>query len=85
MGGHPALLLHPLHLHALGNFQLEGFISEWLIHRKLVYHQANSILINWTIDIDCRRKSYAIEIMIGAIDNLRFELAIRAINILSDR
>ena len=79
------MLLHPLHLHALGNFQLEGFISEWLIHRKLVYHQANSILINWTIDIDCRRKSYAIEIMIGAIDNLRFELAIRAINILSDR
>jgi hypothetical protein len=81
----PKSLLHPLHLHTLRNFQLEGFISKWLVHRKLVYHQVNSILINWAIDIDCRRKSDATEIMIGTINNLRFEFAFRAVNILPDR
>jgi hypothetical protein len=84
-GGLAALLLHPLQLHALGNSRHEGFTSEWLIQSKLAYRQVNSMLINWAIDVDCRRKSYAIEIAIVTIDNLRIEFAIRAIDILPDR
>ena len=36
-GGLASLLLHPLHLHALGNLQFEGVIRQRLIHRKFVY------------------------------------------------
>ena len=83
-GGLAALLLHPLQLHALRNFQLEGFISERLIHDKFVYRQVDSVLIHWAIDIDCRRESYTIEITIGTIDDLRFEFALRTVDILPD-
>ena len=83
-GGLAALLLHSLHLHALGNLQFEGVIRQRLIHRQLVYRQADSIFINWAIDVDCRRESYAIEITISTIDDLRFEFPLRTVDILPD-
>src|SRR5277367_1192626 len=79
-----ALLLHSLHLHALGNLQFEGVVRQRLIYRQLVYRQVDSIFIDWAIDIDCRRKSYAIEITISTIDDQRFEFALRTVDILPD-